>query len=405
MRKLSWSLLFIWASFFSRAQIPDSSYKPQIIKETDIEVAFSYYNQNGDHSAVTGGIGTEKLLVYAPGLNVNHSFNNHHSISFSCGADFITSASKDNIDFVKSSASLHDTRSWLNAGYSYKFKGKELTLSAGSGFSIESDYMSIPAKIGVEYTEPSEMRSYQFELQSYFDDLRWGRLSEDHRKPVSLVYPVELRYKDWYDTYKRNSYNFRFGFTQVLNKRTVLGVYPEVDYQHGLLATSYHRVYFNDGSLKVENLPYHRIKFPVGIQVNHFTRGRVILKGNWQFYHDNFGIMGNAFKAETAVKISPAFTIVPMYRFYTQQGSRFFAPYKEHSPAETYYTSDFDLSSFNSNEAGLLIVYAPEKFFSRNGSISEINLQYNYFVRTNGLFAHYISFWVTFNFEKRKKEL
>jgi len=403
MRKIYWSLLFIWASFFARAQNPDSSYKQEIIKKTEIEIAFSYYNQDGDHSAVTGGTGTEKLLVYAPHLKINHSFNDHHAISLSGGADFITSASKDNIDFVKSSASLHDTRSWLNAGYSYKFKGKELILDGGAGFSIESAYLSEQAKIGVEYTEPSKMRSYQFDIQAYFDDLRWGRLSRDYGRPVRLVYPVELRYKDWYDTYRRNSYNFKFGFTQVLDKRTILGIYPEVDYQRGLLATSYHRVYFTDGSLKVENLPENRLKFPVGIQFNHFTGGRVILKGNWQFYWDNFGIFGNAFRIEAAIKINPVLTIVPIYRFYIQKGARYFAPYKEHNPSETYYTCDFDLSSFNSNEAGILLVYAPEKYLIRSGRISEVNLQYNYFIRTNGLYAHYLTFWVTFDFEKRKR--
>ena len=359
MRKIYWSLLFLWASFFSVGQTPDSSYKQVIVKKTEIQVAFSYYNQNGDHSAITGGTGTEKLLVYAPNLKVNHSFNARHSISFSGGADFITSASTDNIDFVKSSPSLHDTRGWLNAGYSYKFKGKELILDGGAGFSMESAYLSKQAKIGVEYTEPSKMRNYQFGIQAYFDDLRWGRLSPDYLYPVRLVYPVELRYKDWYDTYKRNSYNFKLGFTQVLDKRTILGIYPEIDFQHGILATPYHRVYFTDGSEKVEYLPEDRIKFPFGVQLNHFTGGRVILKGNWQFYADNFGITGNAFKVETAIKINPVFTIVPMYRFYTQQGSRYFAPYKESSPSETYYSSDFDLSSFNSHEAGILLVYAP----------------------------------------------
>ena len=402
MRKLYWSLLFIWASFLVRAQKPDSSYRPEILKKTEIELVFSYYNQNGDHSAVTGGIGTEKLMVYAPNLKINHSFNNRHSISFSAGADFITSASKDNIDFVKSSPSLHDTRGYLNAGYSYKFKGKELVLSAGTGFSIESDYLSVPASLGVEYTEPSKMRSYQLGIQTYFDDLRWGRFSENYGRPVGLVYPVELRYRNWFDTYKRTSYNFKAGFSQVLSKRIVLGIYPEIDWQHGLLSTPYHRVYFNNDNLKVENLPGDRVKFPIGIQVNHFTGGRVIIKGSWQFYEDNFGILGNAFRLETAVRINPALTLVPMYRFYTQKGSEYFAPYRGHSTSEAFYTCDYDLSSFNSHEAGLLLVWSPEKFFTKNGSIREINLQYNYFIRTNGLYAHYITFWVTVDFEKRK---
>jgi hypothetical protein len=403
MRKLCWSLLFLWAGFLARAQKSDSSYRPEILRTTDIELSFSYYNQSGDHSAVTGGIGTETLLVYAPNLKINHAFNQRESVSFSAGADFITSPSTDRIDFVMSSPSLHDTRTYFNAGYSYNFKGKSLTLRGGSGFSMESDYFSIPLNAGIEYSEPSKMRTYQFDIQAYIDDLRWGRLNPSHRRPVSLVYPVELRYRDWYDTYKRYSCNFRFGFTQVIDKRTLLGVFPELDYQRGLLATPYHRVYFNDSSLRVENLPGERIRVPIGLQLNRFIGGRVILKGNYQFYRDNFGIIGNAFKLETAIKITAFFSIVPSYRFYTQTGSGYFAPYRAHQTDETYYTSDWDLSSFNSHEAGLLVTYAPGAFFSRHGSIRDVNLQYSFFKRTNGLYAHYITLWVSFNFENKKK--
>lgn len=403
MRKIFWFVLSLWATFLVKAQKPDSAYKFEVLRKTEIELSFSYYNQNGDNSAVTGGIGTEKLLVYAPNLKIKHAFNDRESVSLSGGADFITSPSTDRIDFVMSSPSLHDTRSYINAVYAYNFKGNALTLSGGSGFSMESDYFSIPLNAGLEYTEPSKMRSYQIGIQAYFDDLRWGRLNAHYRRPVSLVYPVELRYKEWYDTYKRNSYNFRFGFTQVLNKRTILGIFPEIDYQHGLLATPYHRVYFNDRSLRVENLPENRIKVPLGIQLNYFAGGRVILKGNYQFYCDNFGILGNAFRLETAIKITPFLSIVPSYRFYTQKGSRYFAPYKAHEPSETYYTCDYDQSSFNSHEAGLLLTYTPYKFFSRNGNIQEVNLQYSFFKRTNGLYAHYITFWVSLNFEKSKK--
>ena len=352
---------------------------------------------------MTGGIGTEKLLVYAPNLKLNHAFNNRESVSFSAGADFITSPSTDRIDYVMSSPSLHDTRTYFNAGYSYNFRGNALTLHGGSGFSMESDYFSIPVNAGIEYNEPSKLRSYTADIQAYFDDLRWGRLNPSYRKPVSLVYPVELRYKDWYNTYKRYSVNFRFGFTQILGKRTILGIFPEVDYQRGLLATPYHRVYFNDSSLRVENLPGERIKFPFGVQLNQFIGGRVILKGNYQFCWDNFGLLGNVFKLEAAIKITPFISIVPGYRFYTQRGSRYFAPYRAHQIQETYYTSDYDLSSFNSHEAGLLLTWSPGTYFSKHGSIRDVNLQYSFFKRTNGLYAHYITFWVLFNFEKKKK--
>src|SRR5437868_3431544 len=46
-----------------QAQGQDSLYKQQRISRTDIEVLFGYYTQNGNHSAITGGTGTEKLHV------------------------------------------------------------------------------------------------------------------------------------------------------------------------------------------------------------------------------------------------------------------------------------------------------------------------------------------------------
>lgn len=404
MRKIWWCFIFLWTSFLLQAQNTDTAYKQQVLKKTEIELAFSWYDQNGNNSAITGGTGTEKLTVYAPNLKINHAFNERNAVYFSLGADFITSASTDNIDFVKSSASLHDTRSYLNAGYSFKLKNTGLILNAGSGFSIESDYFSIPANIGLEYTEPSGMRSYQVGVRAYFDDLRWGRLNPDYRRPVKLIYPGELRYKEWYDTYRRNSFNIKLGFSQVLDTRTILGVFPELAIQKGLLATPYQRVYFNNDSVRVENLPGNRIKFPLGIQLNHFAGGRVIIKGNYQFYLDNFGILANAFKLETAIKIGPVLSVVPIYRFSVQQGSRYFQPYKEHTPDEQYYTSDFDLSDFISNEAGLLLVYSPEKFFSKNSRLSQVNLQYNYFKRSDGLYAHYITFWMMLDIEKRKNK-
>ena len=180
------------------------------------------------------------------------------------------------------------------------------------------------------------MRSYSFGFSSAFDDLRWGRGNKEYRRPVTLIYPSELRYKQWYDTYKRDSYDLKFGFTQVLSKKVLFGIFPEVIIQKGLLATPFHRVYFNDNSLRVENLPKKRIKFPLALKLNAFLGTRFILKNQYSFYIDNFGIIANAIETEGSLKINPQVTISSFFRFYHQSASKYFKPYKEHSPNETY---------------------------------------------------------------------
>lgn len=387
-----------------KVQGQDTVFQKNIISKTDIEVVFSWYGQDGDHSAVTGGIGTEALNVYAPSINFSHILGKN-SYTFDFGTDVISSASTDNIDYVVSSASRSDFRAYTNLGYSRKLGKKDTEIGAGTGFSMESDYMAIPVKLTFDYKSPSGNRELHAVLSGSFDDLRWGLLDPEEGKSVGLVYPSELRYREWYDIYRRQSYNLRLGFLQVINKRMVAAIYPEMTYQRGLLATTFHRVYFADSTLRVENLPKERLRFPIGIKVNYFAGKQTILKGHYQYYSDDFGIRSNSIEAEVAVKATPKLTFAPFVRIYHQSASKFFKPYREHFQDETYYTSDNDLSRFSSFKAGLGIRIAPYKYILRRGIFNEVNLRYAYFRRTDKLAAHMISLSFGFSREghSRKK--
>ena len=47
------------------------SYKSKPLKIVEINLVSSYYSQDGNHSPVTGGIGTEHVIDFANGLDVN----------------------------------------------------------------------------------------------------------------------------------------------------------------------------------------------------------------------------------------------------------------------------------------------------------------------------------------------
>ncbi|HEX4373208.1 MAG TPA: DUF3570 domain-containing protein [Puia sp.] len=384
------------AALSSKAQVQDSSFQKKKLAKSDIEVAFSYYHQNGNHSAITGGIGTEKLNVYAPDIKYSHTYKSADVLNINGGADVITSASLNNIDFVVSSASKHDVRTHVNTSYSKHFDKLNTDVELGSGFSIESVYFSIPVSLSLNYTEPSQMRTYQFAFEAFFDDLRWGRLSPDHFHPVELIYPVELRNKNWFNIYRRYSYNFKNAFTQVINKRMILGLYPEIAYQQGLLSTTYHRVFFTDSSEKVENLPQQRLKLSLGAQLNMFIGGRTILKTYYSIYRDNWGIVGNALQIESAFKINSRFTISPFIRFYEQTKAEYFKPYRQHDLNENFYTSDYDLSKFTDYKAGINLRLAPFSYLKKKLMFDEMNLRYSFYRRSDGLTCHMIS--TVFNF-------
>ncbi len=380
---------FAFMQLISNAQVKKDS-SEVIPNKTDIEVVYNHYLQNGNNSAVTGGIGTEKLTVYGPALHLKNTFKNK-AILINAGADIISSASTDKIDYVVSSASILDSRVYLNGNYSADLQNKNLTVNGGAGFSIESDYLSVSGNIGFTKKDKQNLRSFSIQLHVFNDDLRWGRLDSRYQRPVKLIYPEELRYKSWFDTYKRMSYDVKVGITQILNKRTTIGIFPEFSYQKGLLSTPFHRVYFSDASVVVENLPGERYKFALALKGNIFLGGAVIIKNSINGYTDNFGIRGASFENETAIKAKPFLTLLPNVKIYTQEASRYFAPYRKHTIGEEFYTSDYDLSSFRTYNVGVGIKYSPQKYLTRRFLFNAATLRYNYLYRTNNLRSHIIS--------------
>ncbi|MCU0371165.1 MAG: DUF3570 domain-containing protein [Bacteroidales bacterium] len=382
--------LFLLTGFALSAQ--DSAYIKRKLSETEINLLFSYYTQDGEHSAVTGGRGTEKLLVYAPKFGFSHEMDSTHTILFDAGIDFITSASTDNIDFNMSSASRKDAHVYGTAGYSHFFKRSRVELGATGSFGLESDFLSGGFSLWFYHPDRAGMTSYYAGMEAFFDDMRWGRLSEDDQEPLTLVYPSELRDTNWFDIYMRYSYNIELGYERVINRRTKLGVYPGMVIQNGLLSTSFHRVYFEGENLAVvENLPFHRIKLPLGIRLNTFLGTRFILNTYYRIYTDDFGIFSNTIEMESQFKINPFLAPVLSFRFYQQSASKYFKPYQEHVSGEKYYTSDYDLSRFHSLKAGAGIRYAPLSRGPSGWGFEEMELNYDFYWRSDGLQAHIIS--------------
>ncbi|MES2616532.1 MAG: DUF3570 domain-containing protein [Bacteroidota bacterium] len=390
--------------FFSlKGQRKDTVFRKDTVSKFDIEAMYGHYIQDGNNSAVTGGIGTEKLSVYSPSFKIKRTGTSGNILSLKTGVDIITSASTDKIDYIVSSASIVDARTYANIAFTTR-ENKQLQWTFGTGFSIESDYFSLPFNIGVSHQSKNRMRTLTSEIQMYSDDLRWGRLNAQAKHhPVKLIYPSELRYQQWHETSRRQSLNLKTSWQQIINKRSRMGLFPELTYQNGLLATPFHRVYFTDNSLRVENLPSQRIKGLLGLKFYRFAGGRTILKNTIDLYADDFGILAIGLENETAIKLNYALTLSPYFRVYFQKGSKYFAPYAQHLISDKYYTSDFDLSDFTSYKAGIGLRYAPYQHLSRKSTFNDIQLRYAFYSRSNGLHAHALTCVINGLLSKHKK--
>lgn len=397
-RKISIILAILLPGFLCSQ---DSLYTKKNLTSFDIEAYYSYYSQDGNHSAVTGGIGTEKLSVNSFGMNLDVSIDTSHTIIFETFFDVISSASVDNIDFVKSSASEHDNHISAHLGYQYSSKKKPFLIGAKYLLGVESDYLSNGFSIWSSIVSKNRAREFSLSVICFFDDLRWGRFSEDtDYKPTTLIYPVELRYKQWFDIYRRNSYNFALGIRQDVNQRLSLQFDVSAMYQEGLISTSFHRIFFYDSdSGVVENLPRHRLQIPLGIGLNAFLTNSFIFKTYYRFYWDDLGISAHTITFETPVKFNYRYTLTPFVRFYNQGASTYFKPFGEHSVHDEFYTSDYDLSDFWSYKIGLGFGYFPDVRFGKSfWAFNNFVCRYAYYRRSDGLDAHTVS--IVFDFRK-----
>ncbi len=372
-----------------------SKFKIKKLAESDLSILFSYYAQDGNNAAVTGGFGTEKLTDVTSKIIVNLALDEKQTISIDGGFDYYTSASTDNIDNFVSSASRKDMRVHGNLGYSRK-AANDITYGFKVGGSTEYDYQSLQFSGYVSKTSKDGNRTFGLSAQAYID--KW-----------EIIYPRELRSQGpWVTSDQRRSYSVSASYSQVINKRMQASLSVDLVSQSGLLSTPFHRVYFqNQVEARVEKLPFTRLKVPVGLRFNYYVNDRFLLRTHYRFYWDDWGIMGHTASIEVPYKINRFFSIYPYYRFHTQSASTFFKPYKEHTTEFLYYTSDNDLSNITSHDIGFGLRYSPVEGIgsfrlpgkkNRLMTFKEISMRFGHYKRNPKLTANIISFGMNFSF-------
>ena len=383
----------IVALFFCHSGFAQSAYQMRgNDKAIDVNFLTSYYHQDGNNSAVQGGVGNEELIDAANILVVNIPLDSIRSISATVGADFYSSASTDMIDANLSSASIKDLRAYASLGYQQKNLRKGTTFGIRGGFSNEYDYISFNGGLSFAKEWNEGNTELNIQAQAFID--KW--------RPY---FPSELRRSVSIPTEKRNSFNFSASFSQVLTRRLQVAFSGEVIYMDGLLSTPFHRVYFSDATLPdIERLPSTRLKIPLSVRLNYFANEYFVIRLYYRFYTDDFGIQGHTASLEVPIKLSQSFSVSPFVRYHTQQGSKYFAPFKEHLSTETYYTSDYDLSTLSSQKVGLAIGYHPVfgvasgRLFKRDIAFKAIELRMGYYTRDTGLSSYIGSLNFKFQF-------
>ncbi len=360
----------------------------------DIDFLSSYYEQDGNNSPVTGGVGTERLTDFTQKIIMTVPLNPRTTLNADAGYDYYTSASTDNIAPAYSDDSASDTRTHANIGLSRRMTPQQ-TLGFRVGGSVEYDYWSSQVGVNYGWLSKSENTAINAQGQAFID--YW-----------SLIYPVELRGQgDLVPTNARQSYNASVGISQVLDKKTQVSLNLESTLMTGLLSTPFHRVFFQEQTLpKVERLPMSRVKLPVGVRLNRYVTDWLVARMYYRFYWDDWGIMGHTASIELPIKLNRFLSVAPFYRYHTQTAADYYQPYKVHTLNSEFYTSDTDLAALQSHSLGLGVSYHPAGGIFKMGLLGRkkdkhlhlkgMDLKVAHYQRSTGLNANIISFGMGF---------
>ncbi|WP_197022191.1 DUF3570 domain-containing protein [Sediminibacter sp. Hel_I_10] len=378
----------------SQEQTKDSTqvYKKRVLETTEIDFLSSYYSQDGDNAAVSGGIGTEELTDVTATFVVSIPMNDDDVLTIDAGVSAYTSASSSNIGpfdgsgpadpFVASSgASGSDLWANLTGAYSHSSDDRNDIWSAKVSVSSEYDYFSLG--FGGSYTKLFNEKNTEVSVNANIYVDTWN-----------AIYPTELRpfaeggsglnsqlfnqntitgntnYNPMFSEFEsegRNSYSLGLGFSQILHKNVQGSLALDLIQQQGLLSTPFQRVYFADVADSfidnfqladaVEQLPDTRFKVAIGGRLNWYLNERLTLRTYYRYYFDDWGINSHTASIEVPVKLSDKFTVYPSYRFYNQTAADYFAPANQNLSTAPFYTSDYDLSEYSANQYGFGVSY------------------------------------------------
>ena len=390
MKRIFLSAAAILALVNAHAQTPQDStaYKSRKLKIEEVNLVSSYYSQDGNNAGVTGGIGSQKLSDIATTIDIkvvryDKKFRKH-TIDGEIGIDHYTSASSDKVDLkANSSASHADTRIYPSLNYSIDNEAKGSSFGIGVSASQEYDYQSFGANLSFSKKNKNRSGEFSAKLHAYFDQ-------------VKIILPIELRTgpdpeEESEGTSPRNSYSGSLSWSQIINQRLQVALIAEFVSQTGYLSMPFYRVYFDDGSVHEEKLPDSRMKIPVGIRASYFLGDKFILRGYYRYYTDDWGLHSHTANLEVPIKINPFLSVSPFYRFYSQTAIKYFEAYGVHTAQDNYYSSNYDLSRFNSHFIGAGLRITPANGVFGMQHFNMIELRYGHYAKNIGMNANSIT--------------
>jgi hypothetical protein len=289
-------------------------------------------------SAIYVRTDTDHTVVVSPRARAHKQLRDDTAVEVTYAADVWTSASVD----IRASASLPVTeqRDELEATVSHELT--DLTLSGTYRFSVENDYTSHGGFATAAYDLADNDTTLALNAFGLFDTVgRAGFPAFSHRL---------------------DTFGARLSFTQVIDPQMFGQLTYELAHVDGYQASPYRRVGLDGTGFGCtaasrcldEHVPNVRTRHAAALAVRRALSDTFSVGATYRFIVDDWGLSSHTALLDIGWTLGAASLVTLRYRFYTQEGVRFYSRvYASPLAPGAYTTRDREQSPMHDQRVGL----------------------------------------------------
>ena len=325
-----------------------------------------------------------RTTIHSPHIELNLDFGVDYTLNISGVIDSLSGASPTYFDGSSGASAKVPKGSVLSSDIAYgdipysdrrKAFGINLTkrlksrdeLSVGYNYSNERDYLSNEVSLGfLHYLDKNKNRSIDFGLSFQKNKIKIGcYLGNSECDGISGASSKVVN---------RHSYvlNAQFGFTQILDKSSLIKAALFYINEHGYLSNPYMRIvrnYDTAPQITQEQKPNKRRSYGLSLEYDKAITNNLSTLFSYRLYHDSWGITSHTFEMQSFYDISSKLRLGLNLRAYHQSKAKFFSGRRDYFTNQKYASSDRRVGKITSYTAAFSVDYKINSKLSVNAAI------------------------------------
>jgi len=325
-----------------------------------------------------------RTTIHSPNIELNLDFGVDYTLNISGVVDSLSGASPTYYDSSSGASAkipigsvltsdiaygdipYSDKRKAFSANLTKRLKSRD-ELSIGYSYSTENDYISNEISLGfLHYLDKSKNRSLDFGLSYQKNKIKIGcYLGNSECDGVSGASSKVVN---------RHSYvlNAQIGFTQILDKNSLIKASIFYINEHGYLSNPYMRVvrdYYTNPKITQESKPNSHHSYGIGLEYDRAINSKLSTLFSYRLYHDSWNITSHTFETQLFYDFTQKLRLGLNLRAYHQSKASFFSGKRDYFTNQKYASSDRRVGELTSYSATVSAEYKINSKFSINGAV------------------------------------